>query len=431
MIQSLKENAFIPSNSVLSHQKVGKIITLKDSLLSQGLVSADQLAIAEVEYKRYGKKLETVLIEQGFITDKALAKLTAQQGCFNEAHICQMILDPNVVELVPHITCTQYKVIPLTLEDQTLFLAMADVYDVLALDEVQKTCPQLKLVPVVATADDISNAIDLYYGYNKSFASYFQEIEKRREDDPSYHPHEDTSLANPTVRLVEAVILEAAKLGASDIHFQPEEIYVRIRYRIDGVLSQIIVFHKDYWPAICIRLKIMAEMNIAESRKPQNGRFTYLKGIQEIDCRVSSHPTSRGESLVVRLLNKRERFMKLEHLGLSEVTLSNLKTFSQYPQGLMIITGPTGSGKTTTLYALLNELNSTDINIMTLEEPIEYKFPLIRQTEIRENFNFSFADGIRSILRQDPDIILIGEIRDEEIAKMALRAAMTGHLVLT
>jgi type II secretory ATPase GspE/PulE/Tfp pilus assembly ATPase PilB-like protein len=427
----LKKNIILANTAATLPTGVAKVFNLKDILLSQGLLSSDQLAIAEIEYKHSGKKLETVLIEQGFITDKVLATLTAHHAGLKEINICQMVLDPNVVAFVPQNICAQYRLIPLTLEDQILFLAMADVYDILALDEVQKHCPMLKLVPVVATADGILKAIDLYYGYKNTFESHFQEIEKQREDGRSHLTHEDTSLSTPTVRLVDAVIMDAAKQGASDIHFQPEDIYVRIRYRIDGLLSQINIFHKDYWPAICIRLKILAEMNIAESRKPQNGRFTYLIGLQEIDCRVSSHPSLHGESLVLRLLDKRHGFMKLEQLDLPKELVSDLKALSMCKQGLMIITGPTGSGKTTTLYTLLNELNSHDINIMTLEEPIEYKFPLIRQTEIRDNFNFSFADGVRSILRQDPDIILIGEIRDEETAKMALRAAMTGHLVLT
>lgn len=407
-----------------------KDFNLKDILMAQGILSSDQLAIAHIEQKRNGKKFEVVLIELGFITDKALATLTAQHGGLAHANLQQTVLDPDLIQLIPRNICYKYKVVPLSLEGQSLLIAMADVYDVLALDQVQKYSPDLQLLPVVATENDISKAIDRYYGYDMSFEGLFRDIENQRRDGRA-HLNDDEMLKSPTIRLVNAIIIDGIKQGASDIHFQPEDVYVRIRYRIDGILSQINIFHKDYWPAISVRLKIMAEMNIAESRKPQSGRFTYFMGLQDIDCRVSSHPGIHGENFVLRLLDKGHCFMELDQLGLSCEQVSDLKILSASRQGLMIVTGPTGSGKTTTLYALLNELSSVHVNIMTLEEPVEYKLPLIRQTEIRETFNFSFADGIRSILRQDPDIILVGEVRDEETAKMALRAAMTGHLVLT
>jgi type II secretory ATPase GspE/PulE/Tfp pilus assembly ATPase PilB-like protein len=225
------------------------------------------------------------------------------------------------------------------------------------------------------------------------------------------------------------MLSDAVKRSASDIHFEPEEGFLRIRYRIDGVLRQIRSLHKNYWQAIAVRLKVMARMNIAETRAPQDGRISLTISGRPIDFRVSSQLTTHGENIVLRVLDRQKGIMPIENLGFTEEERAILQLMMARPEGIILITGPTGSGKTTTLYSMLNDLNAEGVNIMTLEDPVEYPMPMIRQTSVNEAVKLDFANGIRSIMRQDPDIILVGEIRDEETADMAFRAAMTGHQV--
>jgi type II secretory ATPase GspE/PulE/Tfp pilus assembly ATPase PilB-like protein len=229
------------------------------------------------------------------------------------------------------------------------------------------------------------------------------------------------------VRLIDALLADAVHRGASDMHFEPEAHFVRIRYRIDGVLRQIRSLHKTYWPAMVVRLKVISGMNIAETRAPQDGRISLSIAGRPLDFRVATQPTLHGENLVLRVLDKQKGLLKLEELGLPDDSLGVLKRMMARPEGIILVTGPTGSGKTTTLYSLLSHLNHETVNIMTLEDPVEYPLPLLRQTSVSEKIDF--AGGIRAMLRQDPDLILIGEIRDRDTAEMALRAAMTGHQV--
>ena len=233
------------------------------------------------------------------------------------------------------------------------------------------------------------------------------------------------------VRLVNALLSDAVKRGASDIHFEPEDGFLRFRYRIDGVLRQIRSLHKNYWSALAVRLKVMSGMDIAETRAPQDGRITLSLSGRQIDFRVSTFPTVHGENIVLRVLDRQKGIVPIDELGLDDDVLMTLKLMVARPEGLLLVTGPTGSGKTTTLYSLLNHLNTESVNIMTLEDPVEYPMGMIRQTSINEVARLDFASGVRSILRQDPDIILVGEIRDEETASMAFRAAMTGHQVFS
>ena len=235
--------------------------------------------------------------------------------------------------------------------------------------------------------------------------------------------------SQPVVRLIDAILNDAAKKGASDIHFEPEQGFLRVRYRLDGVLRQIRSLHKNYWAAMVVRLKVMSNMNIAETRAPQDGRFSLVLSGHQVDFRVSSLPTSHGENIVLRILDRQKGIVPLEQLGLQEHELQTLQLMIARPSGIILVTGPTGSGKTTTLYSILNRINVEGINIMTLEEPVEYPMPLIRQTSVNDAVKLDFANGIRSMMRQDPDVILVGEIRDQDAAEMAFRAAMTGHQV--
>ena len=381
--------------------------------------------MARIEHKRTGKPFEKLFIELGFVTDKTLRSITAEHSGLSHLDLSHTVLDSTLIQHLPKEQALKYKILPISLKNNVLQLAMVDVYDVLAMDRILRYFPQdVQVAPVVVTENDLIEAIETYYGHEMTLENLLSEIEQAKvtENDTATHH---------TIRLVNAIILDAVKQGASDIHFQPEQVFVRLRYRLDGILTQINTFHKDYWPSICVRLKIMSGINIAESRKPQNRRFSFQISAREVDFRVSVHPTIHGENIVLRILDKTNSLLPLDELGFDGHTIQKITNILRRPQGLMVVTGPTGSGKTTTLYSLLNYLNSADVNIMTLEEPIEYQLPMIRQSEINEMVGTTFADGIRSILRQDPDIIFVGEIRDEDTAQMALRAAMTGHQVFT
>ncbi len=233
------------------------------------------------------------------------------------------------------------------------------------------------------------------------------------------------------VRLVNALLVDAVKRGASDIHFEPEYAFLRIRYRIDGVLETVRSLHKTYLPGITVRVKVVSGMNIAETRAPQDGRLSLTLNGRPIDFRVSTQPTIYGENIVLRVLDREKSIISLDRMNLTKDTLAKLNLMLARPEGILIVTGPTGSGKTTTLYSLLSQVNDETVNIMTLEDPVEYPLTLMRQTSVNEVARMDFADGIRSIMRQDPDIILVGEVRDKETAEMAFRAAMTGHQVFT
>jgi type II secretory ATPase GspE/PulE/Tfp pilus assembly ATPase PilB-like protein len=235
--------------------------------------------------------------------------------------------------------------------------------------------------------------------------------------------------SQPVVRLIDALLTEAVQQGASDIHFEPESSFLRIRYRVDGVLRQVRSLHKSFWPAMVVRMKVMSGMNIAETRAPQDGRISLRLSGRPIDFRVASHPTTHGENLVLRILDRQKGIVQIHQLGLDDEALNTLKMIISKPEGIVLVTGPTGSGKTTTLYSVLNHVNTESVNIMTLEDPVEYPIPLIRQSSVNEAAKLDFASGIRSMMRQDPDIILVGEIRDHPTAEMAFRAAMTGHQV--
>src|SRR5260370_30476882 len=231
----------------------------------------------------------------------------------------------------------------------------------------------------------------------------------------------------PVVRLTSALIADGGERAASDIHVEPEQNFLRIRYRIGGVLRQIRSLHKTYWPAMAVRVKVMAKMNIAETRAPQDGRISATMSGRVVDFRVASLPTTHGENIVLRILDRQKGLVPLDKLGLEEAQLELLKRMIARPEGVILVTGPTGSGKTTTLYSILNHINSDGINIMTLEDPVEYPMTLIRQTSVAEAAKLAFSNGIRAMMRQDPDVILVGEIRDHETAELASRAAMTGH----
>ena len=402
-----------------------------DKLLSLGLISQDQLQVALTEQRSSKKLLGSILVEMGFITESALGELLAESSGAQKFDAKSTMLDSAVVRMIPKEVAQRHKALPISFADNVAQLAMADVYNVLAIDQVKRHFPRnAKIIPVFCIETEVLELIDQYYDYEISIDGILREIETGIRENQKLDGRQEGYI-NPTVRLVNAILLDAIKMGASDIHFEPEGQFLRLRYRVDGAMQQVRSFHRDYWNAMLVRLKIMAGMNIAETRNPQDGRISYNVLGRDVDFRVATQPTIHGENVVMRLLDKAKSLVPLEQLGFSEHNEAVLKVLLQRPEGIIIVTGPTGSGKTTTLYSVLSYINDMDVNIMTLEDPVEYQLPLIRQSNVREGSGMDFLHGIKSLMRQDPDIIFIGEVRDEDTALMAVRAALTGHQVFT
>ncbi|BFM05110.1 GspE/PulE family protein [Halioxenophilus aromaticivorans] len=406
---------------------------LGDQLIDKGLVTKDQVEIAITEQKKQNKQLGNVLVELGFVTEAVIRDCLGEALGKESIDLSQVVPDETALKLITKQIATRYTVLPVHFSEETkqLQLATTDIYDVIVLDRIRANLPrEIQLVPLLAAETEIRHALDQFYGYELSVDGILREIETGVVDYQSLDAGGE-EYSQPLVRLVNSILSDAVKRGASDIHFEPEAAFLRLRYRIDGVLRQVRSLHKDYWSAIVVRIKVLAGLNIAETRSPQDGRISLKVGGRAIDFRVSSQPTTHGENLVLRVLDRDKGIVPLEKLQIHEQNLDLLKLLMGRPEGIILVTGPTGSGKTTTLYSMLNYRKSVEVNIMTLEDPVEYPMDMIRQTSINEVSKMDFASGIRSLMRQDPDIILVGEVRDESTAEMALRAAMTGHQVFT
>ncbi len=416
-----------PDNS----NKSGKPpMRLGEKLIALGIVSEDQVQVALQEQRNSKKMLGQILMDMGFITESTLGEVLAESAGTKKFDPKATVLDPSLIRSLPKDIATRYKTVPVSMDNGTLTIATPDVYNVLAIDQIRRHFPRgTAIEPIYCSEAEILELIDKYYDYELSIDGILKEIETGIREKGALD-NEEEGYTNPTVRLVNAILVDSIKRGASDIHFEPEGQFLRLRYRIDGSLEQIRSFHRDYWPAIAVRIKIISGMNIAETRMPQDGRISFQVMGREVDFRVATQPTVWGENIVMRLLDKTKSLVPLHKLGFAEHNINLLKKLIKRPEGIIIVTGPTGSGKTTTLYSILNYINSIDVNIMTLEDPVEYQLPLIRQTNVREG-TVDFHNGIKSLMRQDPDIIFIGEVRDEETALMAVRAALTGHQVFT
>ncbi len=407
-----------------------KPMRIGDKLIKLGLVSPDQIEIALREQQKSKQLLGAILVSMNFITESALGEVLAESSGAERFDPKSTMLDAQLVALVPRDVAIRNKVIPIQQDGNDIKLAMVDVYNVLAIDQVRRHLDKTaKIVPVYVTETELNDLIERYYNYDLSIDGILREIETGIREKTQLDGREEGYI-NPTVRLVNALLVDAIKQGCSDIHFEPEGSFLRLRYRIDGSLQQIRSFHRDYWPAMLVRIKIISGMNIAETRNSQDGRINLTALGREVDFRVATQPTVHGENVVLRILDKSKSLVPLEQLGFSEHNFNMLKRCLKRPEGIIVVTGPTGSGKTTTLYSILGYINSIDVNIMTLEDPVEYQLPLIRQTNVREG-TIDFQSGIKSLMRQDPDIIFVGEVRDEETAIMAIRAALTGHQVYT
>jgi len=406
---------------------------LGQQLLAKGLITIDQLDIGLTEQKKNGRLLGEVLVGLGFVSESIMRDVLSQVLGIASVDLSNVVPDMAALGLIEKEIAERYIIVPVSFdeENQRLKIAMKNASDLMILDRVHALVGRkIELEPMVAGEGEIKKAIDQFYGYELSVDGILHEIETGEIDYRSLEATED-EYSQPLVRLVDAILADAVKREASDIHFEPEEGFLRLRYRIDGVLRQIRSLHKDYWSAIVVRLKVMCLMNIAETRIPQDGRLSLQVQGHRVDFRVSAQPTTHGENIVLRVLDRAKGIVPMDELGLHEDTLNELKMMMARPEGIILVTGPTGSGKTTTLYSLLNYVKSEQVNIMTLEDPVEYPMDMIRQTSVNEVARMDFANGIRSMMRQDPDIILVGEIRDEDTADMAFRAAMTGHQVLS
>jgi type II secretory ATPase GspE/PulE/Tfp pilus assembly ATPase PilB-like protein len=406
---------------------------LGELMIQQGLISQDQLRIALIEQEKNNIPLGRQLVRLGFVSEIMVRDLIAHTIGQESIDLTTVVADADALSKVPEDFSRRYHLLPVAYDDatKTMIVAMADMFNVVALDQLRAMLGgQIQLKPVLAAEAQLEEHIDQFYGYELSVDGILREIETGEIDYQSITADGD-EYTQPVVRLVGALLMDAVKRGASDIHFEPEFAFLRIRYRIDGVLQQVRSIHKSYWPGVSVRLKVVCGMDIAETRSPQDGRLNMNLCGRPIDFRVSTHPTIHGENIVLRVLDREKSIIPLERMGLRANMLAQLKLMMTRPEGIMVVTGPTGSGKTTTLYSLLSHLNTEAVNIMTLEDPVEYPVAQMRQTSVAEVNKVDFANGIRSIMRQDPDIILVGEIRDEDTATMAFRAAMTGHQVFT
>jgi type II secretory ATPase GspE/PulE/Tfp pilus assembly ATPase PilB-like protein len=402
-------------------------------LRERGILSEDQLRIALIEQKRNGLPLGKTLVKLGFLSEATLREALSENLGQSDIDVSRVVADPAALALVPKSFATRFSVLPVALDRtrRVLTVAVGNPNNVVVLDQLNEMLRgEVSAEARISSEAEVTRAIDRFYGHELSIDGILNEIETGEVDYESL-TSADGGYTQPIVRLIDAIVGDAVSRRASDIHFEPEQGFVRIRYRIDGVLRQIRALHSKYWSAMLVRIKVISGMNITESRAPQDGRISlHLQG-RYIDFRVAAQPTTYGENVVLRILDKVQSLVALDALGLAPDQYEALQLMIKRPDGILLVTGPTGSGKTTTLYSIISALNTEGVNIMTLEDPVEYPMPMIRQTSLAEGLKIDFASGIRSMMRQDPDIILVGEIRDADTATMALRAAMTGHQVFS
>ncbi len=407
-----------------------------DVLIDANIITQEQLMSALEEQRKTGKRLGQVLVELKFTDETEIAEAMSQQMKIPLAKIREAKLAPEIIELLPENIVRKNNVIPFELDENNpniLRIAMADPLDIIAVDDIS-IITNMQIDIMVATPSDIAYAIEKYYGNEQSAKLAESFAQERMDKNQKLKKEEDGNDEvdnSPIVLLVNKIIEQAVNERASDIHIEALEDQVRVRYRIDGAMQEVMRYPKDLQSAIVARIKIVSGMNISEKRAPQDGRMTLIFNRVEYDLRVSSLPTTFGEKVVMRIASKSGLNKEKSELGFQEEELKRFDGILKNPHGIILVTGPTGSGKSTTLYTVLNELNGGDVNIITVEDPVEADVDGINQVQVNEKAGLTFASALRSILRQDPDIIMIGEIRDEETASIAVKAAITGHLVVS
>ncbi len=409
-----------------------KRIKLGEILISTGKITQEQLEKALQEQKKSKKKLGQILIDNNIITEQDIIEILEFQLGIPHINLENFVIDEEVPLLISESLARRYELIPIRKQRGKLMVAMVDPLNIFAIDDV-KIATNMDVDPCICSQYDILNAIDRCYGKEvaeKAIEDFKKQYEVDNINDLDEAILNDINNA-PVVRLVNSIIKQSIKAKASDIHIEPFEENVRIRFRVDGQLQEIMSSAKTTHSAIVTRIKIMGKMDIAEKRVPQDGRIEISIDGKEVDLRISVLPTVFGEKIVIRLLDRSSFLLSKSQLGFTEGNSERFYKLIENPNGIILITGPTGSGKTTTLYTILKELNQINKNIITVEDPVEYKLHGINQVQVNNKAGLTFANGLRSILRQDPDIVMIGEIRDAETAQIAARAAITGHLVIS
>ena len=423
----------------MARKKIGEL------LIEKGFITENELDFALDMQKQTHEKLGEVFVNNQIITADELAQTLGTQLGVEYVDLTRLSIPEEFSSLVRRNIAKQNRLVPVRKQQDTLYVAMEDPLNYFALDEVRKAT-NMKVAPLIATPAAIERSINTLYGNesaNKAIEDYKKEAgvdDKKVSSGPTYSNFDFVISSNatsgdgesaPTIRLVNSIIERAVLERASDIHFEPREHEMEVRMRIDGIMRPILNVPKDLTPAVIARIKTMSSMDVAEKRIPQDGRFAVSVLDKNIDMRVSTLPIAWGEKVVCRLLDKSNTEIRKENLGLRPDDVEKYEKLIHYKNGVMLLVGPTGSGKTTTMYAMLNELNTRDVNLVTLEDPIEYNIEGLNQVQINSKVNMTFANGLRAILRQDPDIVSVGEIRDGETAEICMRAALTGKMVLS
>ncbi|MEO6665951.1 MAG: ATPase, T2SS/T4P/T4SS family [Nitrospiria bacterium] len=399
-------------------------------LIAEGLLTPDQLDAALAEQRRHGGRIGAILKGLGYVTEEGIIQTLGRQTGIPHQALSTVIIDPDMVKLVPELLARRHQAIPLYKRNNVLTVAMVDPLNVVAIDDIAHATG-FDVQPVVSTEQDVMRAIERQYGMGATIDEAVKNLEPLEEQESSTVAAERLAEETPVVKFVTTIITQAVHEGASDIHIEPDADVLRVRHRVDGVLREITTAPKGLQGGVLSRVKIMADMDISERRVPQDGRIQMKVGERDIDLRVSTLPTIYGEKVVLRILDKRQGIVKLPDLGFSPGTFEIVNRLVARPYGLFLVTGPTGSGKTTTLCAALNTINTIARNIVTIEDPVEYQMKIVSQVQVNAKAGVTFANGLRSILRQDPDVIMVGEIRDRETATIAIQAALTGHLVFS
>ncbi len=407
---------------------------LGELLLENGLLTEEQCQNALDVQKKTGKRLGQAVIDLGYVKEEDLLQILSKQMSIPHIWLRKGMVDPKVVNVIPGDKARLYKIMPMFRIKDILIVATSDPQAIFVFDEIEKTTG-LVVKPVLTRSSDIEKAITEHYKGDGIEGIAFASGDGARQTDlqrgRDFLKIEELEEGSPVINVVNNIILRAIRDKASDIHIEPDKSKLRIRYRVDGMLYEVMTYNMDVYPAIVSRIKVMANLDIAERRLPQDGRIQVMVEGRSVDLRFSSMPGILGEKIVLRILDKNNVILDLNQLGFSIDTLSNFKRLLKHPYGLILVTGPTGSGKTTTLYAAMNFLNSIDKNIVTIEDPVEYQMDIINQNQVREAIGLTFSVILRHTLRQDPDIIMVGEIRDKETAEIAIQSSLTGHLVLS
>ncbi|KUM53948.1 GspE/PulE family protein [Rheinheimera sp. EpRS3] len=407
---------------------------LGDLLVDEGIISPPQLQQALARQQETGRKLGSTLTELKFLTEVQLLQFLAQQLNVPFLDIAQKQISPKAVQLLPEVQARRFRALVLEDNGDTVLLGMSDPADLAALDQISRLLAPKEVALAVVRESQLIEAFDTLYRRTKEIESFATQLKAEHGADSNLELNvldEQADADNTIAKLLQSVFEDAVQVKASDIHIEPDEKVLRIRQRVDGVLQESILNEVSIASALVLRLKLMANLDISEKRMPQDGRFQINVKKHQIDVRISTMPVQYGESVVMRLLDQSAGLLQLEETGMPAPLLSKLRRIIKSPHGMILVTGPTGSGKTTTLYGLLSELNQAGSKIITVEDPVEYRLPRVNQVQVNHKIGLSFSNVLRTTLRQDPDIIMVGEMRDQETAEMGLRGALTGHLVLS